>query len=285
MVTAIETKYNCLCGFGTDEVKEFRTHLFTSGRKEKGLHKSLNQGKHPIGKRPIISLPFKQKEVPVPEASKTPLQKLQDELAVMNQRAVDLAAAIEKEAAEEAKRQEAELKRQLEAENQRIAEAGILAETVTWKPKANIIAKPTRNGKPAVAKKTACIIIDHKRDWHGTEMIDLKGQDVSDCMWGYYGKRYPVLVETDDKGGLKKYLPNDTALGESPHRLYIAAKSSAYKSYMHIDSDLLKKIQIGLMALLVVGILFLIYIIATTKPSAPATDTMALNILFAWMGV
>ena len=36
-----KTKYECACGFGRNNLKEFRSHLLRSGLKEKGKHRSL----------------------------------------------------------------------------------------------------------------------------------------------------------------------------------------------------------------------------------------------------
>lgn len=273
MVTAIkvETKYNCLCGYGTNDLKAYRSHTFTMSQKEKGMHKSIN----PQRKK---ALPFVAKENPgIP---KTPLEKLQAELAAINQKAAEMATAIEKEAEAERLRREEELRRQEEAKKH--PEVDMTGEVMTWQAKKPNIIRKSMTGK-ILSSKTACIIIDHKNHWHTNELIDLKGNDTSDCTWGYYGKRYPVLVEKN--GVLTPYSPEDSAAGESPHRLYIAAKSSAYKSYMHIDNEMLKKIQVGLMALLVFGILFLIYIVATTKPAQPADTVSAMNLFTALLGV
>lgn len=118
---------------------------------------------------------------------------------------------------------------------------------LTWQPKA---AK--------ASTKTECIVIDSNNVWHDRQLIELQGMDVSECTWGYYGRKYPVLVEKNGK--LVPYVPVDEP-GESPHKVYIASKSAGYKGYMKIVNALLHKVQVGMMALLVVGVFFLIYLL------------------------
>jgi hypothetical protein len=212
-------KYSCICGFTTDEKKEFLRHLLKSGRKEKGLHKSAS----------AIHAPNKE--------------------ASVSEEIQGVKASVQTE--ETAQVETTPKKREPQPVVLSPARPTTTASSIEWNaPKIKVSKKP---------KLTECIVIDKDGKWHENTKLDLKGQDMSECTWGYYGKRFPVLVET--KGGLKPYIPQDHTGAESPHRLFIAAKSSGYKAYMRIDNSLLRKIQIGMMALLVIGILFLIYIL------------------------
>lgn len=121
---------------------------------------------------------------------------------------------------------------------------------LTWNRK-----EVNRKGKVAL---TSCIIIDNNQKWHEGVKLDLSGRNTHDYTWGYYGKRYPVLVETKNHE-LMPYVPSDLA-GESPQLLYIASKSSGYKSYMRMESDMLRKMMLGAMVILAVVIMFLIYV-------------------------
>jgi hypothetical protein len=214
MTTEIKTfKFNCSCGFGTDDRKAHMRHFRGV---EKELHKSI---KVEVVKNEVVS--------PPPEVAKVETQAK---------------VITESEA--------------------------ILGNNppIQWKPpRIELKPKKGKHGKLPAPVLTECIVIDADNNWHEHEKIDLKGRDMADCTWGSYGHRYPVLVEKN--GVLLPYIPSDDAKAESPHMLFIAAKSFGYKGYMRIDSDLLKKIAIGIMALVAFGTLFLIYLLANQKPA------------------
>jgi hypothetical protein len=253
MVVATK-EYKCTCGLVTDEPKKFQSHLLEMSRKEKGAHKSVKAKNHGI---PFI--PFKQqKEAPnhIPEAVKTPLQALQDELESMKQKQADLATAIEKEAAEEARRKEEAEKKQVVAEAENILKGA----SVGWKAPAQLKKK---------SGIRSCIVI---ADNYWYEMkVDLKDMDTSDCEWGYYGAKFPVLVEKD--GQLFPYLYSDT-IGESATRLFKAANPEGFKECFRHRNGIMEKLKLGLMVALVLGIFMLIYILLNQKPIGAAEETV-----------
>lgn len=116
--------------------------------------------------------------------------------------------------------------------------------------------------KEAVAPKTTvkrCIVIDKDDHWHTGTPVDLQGIDTTGFTFGYYGTRYPVLVE-NDAGELEPfYLPD--AVGESSNRLFKGANPDGFRSTFKHRSSLLSKIAVGLMVALVLGLFFIMFIL------------------------
>lgn len=119
------------------------------------------------------------------------------------------------------------------------------------------LPKPPETKKPRTPAKTKCFIIDKFSRWHDEVSLPLGDLDVTEFNYNYYGDKRPLFIQTKDDM-LVPYYPRD-AVGESPSLVFIAAKCTAYKNYMRMPSDTLRKIQIGLMAAIVIGILVLIY--------------------------
>lgn len=286
-------KYNCICGFGTDNNFEFSRHFAKAGRTEPGQHRSL------VSTKANVVPEIQDFESQAIKEAKTRVEQgryikvticpdckgdvLWDNVLGMyqcascinrwnaNKELIDTPPVVTQEVKEvpvialpiETPKSKGWFHKNITdskgvKQSEVISQAKVQTETIpqikdagniTWNPQAK---KPKNN-------LTTCIVIDGNGGWHPSAKLDLKGRDMSACTWGYYGQRLPVLVETDD--GLQPFILSDVAGAESPHRLFIAAKSTSYKSYMIFTSDFLRKIQIGLMALLVFGIMFLIYIL------------------------
>lgn len=145
----------------------------------------------------------------------------------------------------------------------------VAEETVVVEKPADLPAEPAnttdfvwkrqeKKKKAGEIVETKCIVIDKYHNWNEGVKVNLQGADTSSFEFNSYGVKYPMLVEKDNK--LAPYHPSDKT-GESPNLLFIAAKTSNYKNYMKLPGDLLRKIQIGLMAGLVIGIMFLIYVL------------------------
>lgn len=114
------------------------------------------------------------------------------------------------------------------------------------------------NNLKKVGVKTKCIVIDKYNRWHENVPIDLQGRDTSEYTWNYYGSQFPVLVQVKDM--LIPYIHAD-AVGESSSRLWKAANPEGFRNTFKHTNSMLQKIQIGLMVALVLGILFLIFIL------------------------
>lgn len=154
-----------------------------------------------------------------------------------------------------------EMKRMLEAPQ--AAKPFVEPETAKQKPKEETITEgPEWKKKSSDKQKTTvvkCIVIDKKNHWHTGADVDLKGADTAAYTWGYYGATYPVLVE-DEKGMLNPwYLPD--AVGESSTRLYKGANPEGFKATFKHRSNMMQKLQIGLMVAVVLGLFFLMYIL------------------------
>jgi len=286
IATKVATKYNCTCGFGTNSPIAISGHL---RKKDGAVHQLLDIPVAEV-KAPNPNNPVKVAVCPDCDGdvylnpstsvymciSCTNAWDKEGKRIIASTTMPVLEKKIELKPRSKGLFSFGNKKEKVKVENKIIGqtpaptEASPQVEVARENPTGQLTWKRTPievSGKKHKAEvKTACIVIDSKNQWHQDEMIALGDRDVADCKWGYYGKRYPVLIE---KGGyLIPYIPKDDVGIESPHRLFIAAKSAAYKMYMRIDSDLLKKIQIGLMALLAIGVLFLIYILVNQEPPA-----------------
>lgn len=122
------------------------------------------------------------------------------------------------------------------------------------------IKRPSTRPKTTVAQ---CIVIDLNNRWNEKAMVDLKGADTSGYSWGYYGVQLPVLVEQTD-GSLKPFHLPDEA-GENSGRLYKASHPEGYRAAFKHRSNLLQKIQLGLMVALVLGMFFISYVLISYK--------------------
>ena len=118
-----------------------------------------------------------------------------------------------------------------------------------------------RKKTPAKVKTTIvrCIVIDQRDHWHNDAQVDLKGMDTSTYTWGYYGLNLPVLIEQVD-GSLKPFYLPDLA-GESSNRLYKGANPDGFRSTFKHRSNLLQKLQVGLMVTLVLGLFIIMFIL------------------------
>ena len=139
---------------------------------------------------------------------------------------------------------------------------------VETKPETSIKEKlVTKDGPdwirktPAKVKTTIrqCIVIDLHNRWDDRALVDLKGMDTYGFSWGYYGFWYPVLVEQEDHI-LKPYYHTDTA-GESSNRLFKAANPDGFRATFRHRSNILTKLQVGLMVALVLGLFFIMFIL------------------------
>lgn len=120
--------------------------------------------------------------------------------------------------------------------------------------------------RPPVKTKTTivqCIVIDLQDHWNDQAMVDLKGADTSGFTWGYYGTWLPVLVEQVDHS-LKPYYHTDYA-GESSNRLFKAANPDGFRATFRHRSNLLTKLQVGLMVALVLGLFFIMFILINSR--------------------
>lgn len=118
--------------------------------------------------------------------------------------------------------------------------------------------------KDAAKVKTTvrrCIVIDREDHWHQEAMVDLKGVDATAFTWGYYGQSLPVLIESAEKSGVLNPWYFQDAAGESSNRLFKGANPDGFKSTFKHRSNLLQKIQIGLMVALVLGLFFIMFIL------------------------
>lgn len=118
---------------------------------------------------------------------------------------------------------------------------------------------------PAKVKTTVvrCIVIEQADHWHNEAQVDLKGMDTSAFSWGYYGVNLPVLVEQKDRTLKPFYLPD--AAGESSNRLFKGANPDGFRATFKHRSNLLQKIQVGLMVALVLGLFFIMFILINNK--------------------
>lgn len=114
-----------------------------------------------------------------------------------------------------------------------------------------------KNGKKKIGLPL-CIIIDKFERWHENVPVNLGDINPLPFTWGYYGKRCPVLIEKGNK--LIPYVHSDV-VGESCNRLFKAGHPDGFKNVFKHRSNLLQKIQIGLMVIIVIAIFFLIYIL------------------------
>jgi hypothetical protein len=122
---------------------------------------------------------------------------------------------------------------------------------------------PIWNRKESKTKTTVrrCIVIDRDDHWHSDAMVDLKGIDSTSFTWGYYGAKLPVLVESiKEPGTLNPWIFMD-AVGESSNRLFKGANPDGYKSAFKHRGNMLQKITIGLLVGLVLGMIFIMYIL------------------------
>lgn len=113
--------------------------------------------------------------------------------------------------------------------------------------------------KEAKTTVVRCIVIDKDDHWHQEAQVDLKGMDASGFMWGYYGQVLPVLVEMVAGTLTPWFLPD--AAGESSNRLFKAAHPDGFKATFKHKNTMLQKIAIGLMVALVLGLVFIMYIL------------------------
>jgi hypothetical protein len=118
---------------------------------------------------------------------------------------------------------------------------------------------------PAKVKTTVvrCIVIDKADHWNGEAQVDLHGADTTAYAWGYYGVQLPVLVEAPDGALRPFYLPD--AAGESSNRLFKGANPDGFRATFRHRSNLLQKLQVGLMVALVLGLCFIMYILIGYK--------------------
>jgi len=119
-----------------------------------------------------------------------------------------------------------------------------------------LLKKPPTKVKTTVVK---CIVIDKTDHWHADAQVDLQGKDTSGFSWGYYGASYPVLVEAENGILLPFYLPD--AAGESSNRLFKGANPDGFRATFRHRSNLLQKLQVGLMVVLVLGLFFIMFIL------------------------
>ena len=131
-----------------------------------------------------------------------------------------------------------------------VAEAPPDTNEPVWKRK-----EPT-NGKTTIVR---CLVIDQLEHWHDNALVDLKGLDTTAYTWGYYGVNLPVLVEQKDGSLLPFHLPD--TVGESSNRLYKATHPEGFRATFRHRSNLLQKIQIGLMVALVLGLFGIMFIL------------------------
>ena len=125
-----------------------------------------------------------------------------------------------------------------------------VSESLTWAKK---------NGKKkSKTGLTNCIVIDKFECWHENVPVNLGDINPLPFTWGYYGRRYPVLIEKNDK--LVPYAHSDM-VGESCNRLFKAGHPDGFKNTFKHTNSLLQKIQLGLMVIIVIAIFFLIYIL------------------------
>lgn len=119
--------------------------------------------------------------------------------------------------------------------------------------------KPAPTNKPKAPIKTRCIVIDKYNRWFEGVPLDLKGWDTSEFEWGYYGSRYPVLVEKN--GILMPYLHTDI-VSESSTRLWKAAHPEGFRNTFKHTNSTMQKVAIGLMAGILIAMIVLIYAMA-----------------------
>lgn len=153
----------------------------------------------------------------------------------------------------------------LKAKSHPKPDAVITPEAIKEMPKLDVKASPAepmvwvkKNGKKHAAL-TPCFIIDKNNKWHNSVPINLGDINPEPFTWGYYGVRRPLLIENGDK--LEPYYVQMDLVGESCNRVYKAGHPDGFKNTFKHTSSLLQKIQIGLMAVIVIAIFFLIYIL------------------------
>lgn len=104
-----------------------------------------------------------------------------------------------------------------------------------------------------------CIIIDRNSVVRIDIPVDLHGADMSAVEWGYYGKTYPLLIESKVDGMLRPWLLPDK-VGRCSSKLYIAEKLEGWRRAWQHRQQTLEKVKIGLMIGLILVLVFFIFL-------------------------